>query len=107
MVAALPDGNVATVWRRENDVYACAPGKPEVRLDRGQQPWVAATPSSPCYVWLRGRPGTVMVLLPGKAVAAPLAEGANDPVIAAASRGKRIVAAWTGRSGIEAATLGT
>lgn len=105
MVGALPGGRVASVWRREGTVYACAAGSPEVRLEDGQQPWLAVGADGPWYAWLSGgRPGALHLLAPrGRIV--ELARVANDPVLAASPNGKRVVAAWTGPDGIEAETL--
>ncbi len=41
-VAAVKPGEVATVWRRQKEVFATLPGHPEVKLGAGEQPWVAA-----------------------------------------------------------------
>ena len=101
------NGEVTTFWRRDGQMYLCAPGKSETRVGDGQQGWIADGPGGAYAVWLNnGRPGKLMAQTPGKSAPALLAEQANDPVIAAAPGGTApVIAVWTGETGIRAAAL--
>ena len=109
-LAVARNGAVTTFWRRDGQMYLCAPGSEEKSLGGGQQGWVADGPGGAYAVWLRGRPGELLALTPDKSAPRSLAQDANDPAIAAAPGGVApVIAVWTeGKSGdaaIHAATL--
>lgn len=84
MLAVRPDGTVDTVWRRGNSVFMCVPGRPELELGPGTQPWIDGR----SVVWLQdGRLRT-----PDKTFTE-----ATDPVVAPV--GGRPLAVWADRSG--------
>ena len=94
-LAGDPDGLVVTIWRRKHEIFRCTPGRPEVLLGVGEQGWAAAGPGGFYLVWVAGRPGPVMALLPGSSAAVRLAERGRDPVVAGPVRGRGpVVAAW-------------
>lgn len=95
-LAAAPDSRVITVWRRDQEMFVCEPGETEKPLGRGQQGWVAATTQGVYAVWLSGRPGRLMALLPGEKSARPLATRANDPVVASRPSGQGpVIVTWS------------
>jgi hypothetical protein len=94
-LAGTTDGQVVTVWRRNQDVFSCAPGEAELSLGRGEQPWAAAGPGGVFLIWCVGRPGAVMALTPGSQKPVRLAERGADPVVAGPVSGSGpIVVAW-------------
>lgn len=98
-------GVVTTFWRRDGEMFVCQPGKAEKSLGVGRQGWVATSADVPYFVWLKGREGAVAAV-PGSPSVYPLDTAALNPVVAAPIRGTGpVVAAWTGRDGIESAVL--
>jgi hypothetical protein len=94
-LAATADGDLLTVWRRDREVYRCAPGQAEASLGHGEQPWAAAGPGGVYLVWVTGRPGVVMALKPGAERPTRLAERGWDPVVAAPVKGEGpVVVVW-------------
>ncbi|MES2462694.1 MAG: sialidase family protein [Armatimonadota bacterium] len=94
-LAVAPNGAVTTVWRRDQDVFTCAPGGSETLLGRGQQAWTAATARGVYSVWLVGRPGRLMAQLPGEKAARLLSPQANDPAVASHVSGRGpVVVTW-------------
>ena len=109
-LAADADGKVLSVWRRQETVYRCRPGQPEESLGPGSQPWVAAGPGGFYAVWITGRPGNVLALLPDTESPLRLTARGSDPVVVGPVSGKGpIVAAWEekrdGAGGIRAEVL--
>jgi hypothetical protein len=49
------NGDVATVWRRELDIYVAGPGQPEERFATGRSPMMAAKGKTAVVVWQDGR----------------------------------------------------
>ncbi len=99
-VASGPGGLIETVWMREGSVFEARPGEPERRLGRGVQGWTAIGPGGPCSVWLSARPGRLLAEVPGQTHPITLAEGANDPSVAADPGGRGpVVAAWEAKGG--------
>lgn len=89
-------GDVVTVWRRKNQIFASV-GKPsrERFLGVGQQPDIAVGADGEFIVWLSRRGGDLKLLRPGSTSPTTLAENATDPVIAAArSSPQNVIAAW-------------
>jgi hypothetical protein len=82
------EGNVTTVWRREETVYLDVPGSPEVQVGRGVNPAVVSTPDGPVVAWTAPN---------GLTLAAP----DRDALVLDAS-GKFVSLAWTGRSTVAA-----
>jgi hypothetical protein len=95
-LAIAPNGAVTTIWRRDQEIFTCAPGGSERFLGRGQQAWAAATERGVYAVWLVGRPGRLMAQIPGDKAARLLALQANNPTVASSSPGQGpVVAAWS------------
>ena len=96
MLAAGPKGSVATVWRRDGNVYTAAgDGSPETPLGPGQQPWIAGTSQGPVIVWTVGREGDLLAQNPVSGKPQKLAGAARDPMIASSSNGEGpVVACW-------------
>ena len=94
-VAVMKPGEIATVWRRQKEVFATLPGHEEVKLGPGEQPWVAADDRGMWLTWITEDGGDLLLRRPGHHQAEVIAHHANDPVIAAASAGKGpVVLAW-------------
>lgn len=100
-IAASADGKLASVWRRDRDVFLSLDGEQkERRLGTGEQPWIAATDAGPFVVWLRKRGDVVYVLEPRSRSPIELGSNASDPVIASGPNGRGpTVAAWECRQG--------
>jgi hypothetical protein len=105
---AIRGANAATVWRRERIVYATF-GKDaeEVRLGDGEQPCIAATDDGALALWLKRRPGDLMIRRESDREATVLANDAADPVVATARGGRSVVAAWEGKAGGRPAIFAT
>ncbi len=98
MIATGAKGGIVSAWRREETIYTCVPGKPEQRIEVGQQPWIASGKGGTWCAWLVGRPGKLRLQDPTGAIRT-LAEGANDPVLSASSNAT-VALAWTGQGGL-------
>ena len=84
---------------RENAVFNAKPGERERRLGRGVQGSAAFGPGGPYLAWLAARPGTLLILPPGRDKPFEAADDANDPVVASApGGGGPVVAAWESKS---------
>ena len=96
-LTAAANGAIESFWRRGNEMYACAPGRAERLIGRGQQGWSASGPQGTFYVWLQNRPGRFMVQSPGtNSAPQEIAFGVDDPVLAAAPQGLApVIACWT------------
>ncbi len=103
MIAADPKQGIVSAWRREEVVYTCVPGKPEKRVEVGQQPWIAVGKTGSWCTWLVGRPGTLRLQGPTGSIQT-LAEGANNPVLVSTKRGD-VALAWSGPGGLFATEL--
>lgn len=94
-LAVGPKGEVATVWRRANRVYAAAPGQPERELGLGLNPWAAYGPDGLYVMWLERKNGRLFASLPSSSKPVVLAEEATDPVAASGPGGAGpVIAAW-------------
>ncbi len=111
MLAAGPNGALATVWRRDGNVYAAAgDGLPEILLGPGQQPWIAGTSQGSVIVWTVGREGDLLVQSTTTGESRKLAEATRDPVIASSANGDGpVIACWesklNGNSSVIAARI--
>ncbi len=96
MLAAGPKDALATVWRRDGNVYTAAgDGSPEILLGPGQQPWIAGTAKGSIIVWTVSREGDLLVQSPVSGQPQKLAGAARDPMIASSSNGEGpVVACW-------------
>lgn len=109
-VVAARNGDVTTFWRRDQQMFLCAPGGTERLIARGQQGWAAAGPGGVTLVWQEGRPGRVQAMLPGAEAPQQIAPRGDDPVVAAPASGiGPVIAAWTsqikGEEGIRSRVL--
>ena len=94
-VAVTPQGQIETVWRREDAVFRTTLTLLEQRLGPGEQPWATATEAGVYLVWLSNRGGQLYLLGPSQTDASVLAEAAGDPALAAAPGGiGPVVAVW-------------
>jgi hypothetical protein len=94
-LAADADGNVHTVWRRQQTLYRCADGQQETMLGPGEQARAARGPGGVYLTWIARRPGDLLLLAPTSAQPTVIAGGAVDPAIAASPDGKGpVVLVW-------------
>ncbi len=96
MLAQGPKGSLVAVWRHNKEVFvASSDGEKEQMLGRGEQPWVAATPSGPIIVWTDRREGDLWVQRPGTRQPQKLSAAARDPMVATAIGGAGpVVTCW-------------
>ncbi|TKK69929.1 exo-alpha-sialidase [Ilyomonas limi] len=93
---AINDKGVAeTVWRRENTIYACEPGKAEIALGIGKGCSIATVNNKNVYAWSAG--GNITCLLPdgtakviGKGALPLLKSVSNDAVVCIWENNKQI-----------------
>jgi hypothetical protein len=95
---AVHRGKVATAWRRERIVYATfGSDEKEVRLGDGEQPCIASNANETIVVWLKRRPGDLMVRREKDAAPTLLARAAADPVAVSTADG-HVLLAWEGKA---------
>ena len=87
-------GGIATVWRRELDIYHAVPGNPETKIGAGRNPMMSARDGNSYVVWQDG-PAIRLRTLPA-ADETIVGEG-RLPQVLALSHG-RVLVAWE-RSG--------
>lgn len=95
-VAVGKRGEVATVCRREKDIVATLPDqKKEVRLGRGEQPWIAANAQGAWITWISRDGGDLSLQRPNQKRPEIIARHANDPVVSAPLKGHGpVVLVW-------------
>lgn len=96
MLAPNAKGSVVTIWRRNGEIFSATnAGGREQSLGRGEQPWVATSPTGPVFVWTAGREGDLLMVSPASKQPQKLGVAARDPMISAAAGGEGpIVACW-------------
>ncbi len=83
-ISVQDNGVVQTVWRRQNKIYACEPGRQEKEIGEGKGCTVALVNDQPVYSW--AEKGEVICLLPagrkvlGKGRSAVIKPAGNDKV---------------------------
>ena len=87
---AARDGQIASAWRREHDVYLAAPGKPEVKIGTGQDVAFGANSKGFYAAW--STPAGIELHAPGSAAATRLSSGGAFPAMVALSDGGMLVA---------------
>ncbi len=113
MLAAGPKDPLVTVWRRDGEVFSAAStGGREQLLGRGEQPWIASSPSGSVIVWTAGREGDLLVQSPASKQPKKLAGGARDPMASSAANGEGpVIVCWesklNGQSVVLAASVDT
>lgn len=99
-------GNVATVWLRAGTVVSASPGRDELTIGDGVQPWLAFDRTEPVIVWLDKRPGRLMIRRGPTASAETIVDsGAIDPVVAMNLAQSRGVVVWEEAGAIRAAAV--
>ncbi len=98
-IAALTDGAVLAVYRREKELYSSRGEKAESRLGKGEQAWVCGTEIGIWVVWLEKRGGKLLTHPFGGREDVELDSQANDPVVASSPDGMTAYAAWERSSG--------
>jgi hypothetical protein len=96
-LAAKEEGRMASVWRRDRQVFATGlhTGRQEELLGEGEQPWAASTPDGIYAIWVTRRRGDLWLLAPNERAPRKLADSASDPVLAAPPSGRGpVVALW-------------
>ncbi len=91
-IGVAPDGTVTTVWRRGGQVFLCQPGKAEVKVGEGVQPWMASGKDVNFVVWENEE--TVMGVSEGRPQ--PFRQGTRPTVAIVGDRG---MAVWADESG--------
>lgn len=88
-------GKLASIWRREQEIFVAEPGAQEHKVHGGEQPWIASGPKGFFSVWLEHRGGELWLLAPQAQAPQKIASDANDPMIACSPDGKGpVVAVW-------------
>jgi hypothetical protein len=100
---AVRDGQVASAWRRDHDIYLAMPGKPEVKIGTGQD--VAFGANSRGFYTAWSTPSGVELLAPGSAHPSHLSDAGAFPAMVALPDGGMLVA-WEEGSTIATARVG-
>ncbi len=88
------DNGVVTFWRREQEVFLCAPGKPETKIGDGIQGWLSMSGNTPGALWLALRGGALKAKR-GTEKTRVLAQGADSPCVASLpGEPPRFLAVW-------------
>ena len=96
------DGQIASAWRREHDIYLAAPGKPEVKLGSGQDVALGANAQGLYVVW--STPSGIALHAPGASTPSQLSKAGAFPAIIALSD-RAILVAWEENGSIATARL--
>jgi BNR repeat protein len=96
-VAVDENGEVATIWRRDQTVFTTRGDLAEKGVGPGRNPTAASTPSGLFAVWTQA--ASVLLLKPGLDQPETLDEAGAFPSIAALSRGS-VVVAWESKGAI-------
>ena len=96
------DGQIATAWRREHDIYLAAPGKPEVKLGSGQDVALGANAQGLYVVW--STPAGIALHAPGAITPSQLSSAGAFPAIVMLPDGAVLVA-WEENGSIATARL--
>ncbi len=96
------EGQIASAWRREHDIYLAAPGKPEVKVGSGQDVALGANSQGLYAVW--STPSGIALHAPGAATPSQLSNAGAFPAIVALSDGTMLVA-WEEGGAIATARL--
>jgi hypothetical protein len=96
------DGNnhPQTVWRRQNKIFACEPGKPEIEIGEGRGCSIASVSCKNVYAW--SEKGDVIILKP-QGIRQNLGKG-QLPVIMAFNN-NHIICTWENDKQIHAAMI--
>jgi len=94
------EGNPETVWRRQNKIYQCEPGKPEREIAEGRNCSMTILNGKNVYVW--NEKGKIVSLSPDNKKQT-LGEGAF-PVVKAVDKGK-VIYVWENEKQIHTAVL--
>lgn len=94
------NGNPETVWRRQNKIYQCEPGRPEQEIAEGRNCNMTIANGRKVYVW--NEKGKIVSLLPDSKKQT-LGDGAF-PVIKAINR-EKVICIWENKRQIHAAVL--
>ena len=94
-IAALSDGTIATVWRRNKDIFFTR-GSEEHYLSTGEQPWAAADENNAYFVWISRRPGELYLTGLGWDRPQKITSNALDPVVTV--HGSFLIACWESRT---------
>jgi len=105
MLAIDRAGNIATCWRRDEEVFVTA-GAREVKLGAGKQPWMIFRGDSPLVLWVEKNDGKLFAWRDSKAPAETLADVARDPVVVALGKGQGAFACWERVTGDDRAIVG-
>jgi len=87
------NGQIDSVWRRREEIFAASPGKEEKVLGKGRNPVVAYGRNGRYVAWDDAESKQAVLLSPGMSKAVPLGTQSQFVDLATSSAGK-VVAAW-------------
>ena len=87
------NGQVDSVWRRQEEIFAASPGKEEKVLGKGRNPVIAYGRNGRYVAWDDAAIKQAVLLSPGTSKAVPLGSGSQFVDLATSSAGE-VVAAW-------------
>jgi hypothetical protein len=96
-VAVDQNGQVSTIWRRDQTIFTTAAADPEVAAGTGRNPTLAVTPAGVFSSWTEGT--SVMLKKPDASTAMVLTEDGAAPSLAGLPDGS-IVIAWESKGSI-------
>ena len=101
MLAIGERGKCDTVWRRNGEIFVTGkPGGKELRLGKGEQPWIANSKAGSLIAWTAGREGDLLTYSTGPKQSKKIAEAARDPMVAASTNGDGpVIICWESKLG--------
>ena len=99
---AVRDGQIASAWRRDHDIYLAAPGKPEVKVGSGMDVAFAANAKGFYVAWTT--PTGIALHAPGASGAAQVSASGAFPSLVALPDGGMLLA-WEENGTIATARL--
>lgn len=96
-IAANGVGEVASVWRRESELYCTDAASPERRIATGEQGAIAFGPRGVWIAWSEKRGGAIYLAAPKSETPRKLCDAGSDVVLAGWKSG--VAAAWEEQDG--------
>jgi hypothetical protein len=87
------NGQIDSVWRRQEEIFAASPGKEEKALGKGRNPVIAYGRNGPYIAWDDAEVKQAVLLSPGTSKPVPLGRQSQFVDLATSSAGK-VIAAW-------------
>jgi hypothetical protein len=99
-MTSVANGQIDSVWRRQEEIFAASPGKEEKALGKGRNPVIAYGKNGRYVAWDDAEIKQAVLLGPGTSKPVPVGTQSQFVDLATSSAGK-VVAAWEETRGEE------